>query len=83
MLVATPDGPRVVVHELGNLRGPQFLPIHGVAQSHLCFERQFTSELAREHRIVAYDVRGHGCSDSRSKRSTIPTASAGPTRWGP
>jgi len=63
MLVATPDGPRVVVHEWGNPRGPELLLIHGVAQSHLCFERQFTSELAREHRIVAYDVRGHGCSD--------------------
>ena len=63
MLVATPDGPRVVVHEWGNPRGPELLLIHGVAQSHLCFERQFTSELAREHRIVAYDVRGHGGSD--------------------
>ena len=63
VLVATPDGPRVVVHEWGNPRGPEILLIHGVAQSHLCFERQFTSELAREHRIVAYDVRGHGGSD--------------------
>jgi non-heme chloroperoxidase len=63
VLVATPDGPRVVVHEWGNPRGPEILMIHGVAQSHLCFERQFTSELAREHRIVAYDVRGHGGSD--------------------
>jgi pimeloyl-ACP methyl ester carboxylesterase len=63
MFVATPDGPRVVVHEWGNPRGPEILLIHGVAQSHLCFERQVTSELARTHRIVTYDVRGHGGSD--------------------
>lgn len=63
MLVATPDGPRVVVHEWGNPSGPEVLLIHGVAQGHLCFERQFTSELVRGHRIVAYDVRGHGGSD--------------------
>ncbi len=63
LLVATPDGPTVVVHEWGNPRGPELLLIHGVAQSHLCFERQFGSELAQEHRIVAYDVRGHGGSD--------------------
>lgn len=63
LLAATPDGPTVVVHEWGNPRGPEILLIHGVAQSHLCFERQFGSELAREHRIVAYDVRGHGGSD--------------------
>ena len=80
MLVATPDGPRVIVHEWGNPRGPEILLIHGVAQSHLCFERQFTRELAREHRIVAYDVRGHGGSDKPLERSSIPTASAGPTR---
>ncbi len=62
-LVTAPDGPAVVVHEWGNPRGPELLLIHGVAQSHLCFARQFGSELAREHRIVAYDVRGHGGSD--------------------
>jgi pimeloyl-ACP methyl ester carboxylesterase len=62
-LVTAPDGPTVVVHEWGNAQGPEILLIHGVAQSHLCFERQFGGELAREHRLVAYDVRGHGGSD--------------------
>ena len=61
--VATPDGITVAVHEWGNPRGPELLLIHGVAQSHLCFERQFRGKLARTHRIVAYDVRGHGGSD--------------------
>lgn len=63
MLVAAPDGPRVVVHEWGNPQGPEVLLIHGVAQSHLCFSRQFAGPFAREYRFVAYDVRGHGGSD--------------------
>jgi non-heme chloroperoxidase len=63
MLVATPDGPTVVVHEWGRADGPELLLIHGVAQSHLCFARQFGSALAQHCRIVAYDVRGHGGSD--------------------
>lgn len=62
-LVTTPDGINVAVHEWGDPQGPELLLIHGVAQSHLCFERQFRGELARGHRIVAYDVRGHGGSD--------------------
>ncbi len=62
-LVETPDGPTVAVHEWGDPSGPELLLIHGVAQSHLCFARQFGGELARDHRIVAYDVRGHGGSD--------------------
>lgn len=62
-LVTTPDGVTIVVHEWGNPHGPEILLIHGVAQSHLCFVRQFDGELARKHRIVAFDVRGHGGSD--------------------
>jgi pimeloyl-ACP methyl ester carboxylesterase len=62
-LVATPDGPKVVVHEWGSPQGPEILLIHGVAQSHLCFARQYGGPLAERHRIVAYDVRGHGGSD--------------------
>jgi pimeloyl-ACP methyl ester carboxylesterase len=63
MLVTTPDGLVVAVHEWGNPQGPELLLIHGVAQSHLSFERQFTSALAGQFRVVAYDVRGHGGSD--------------------
>lgn len=61
--VQTPDGPIVAVHEWGNPSGPEVLLIHGQAQSHLCFSRQYGGELARHNRIVAYDVRGHGGSD--------------------
>ena len=61
--VKTPDGVTLAVHEWGNPNGPELLFIHGVAQSHLSFARQIDSELAKDHRIVAFDLRGHGASD--------------------
>jgi pimeloyl-ACP methyl ester carboxylesterase len=36
--------------------------VHGFAQSHLCFEPQFRSDLVRHCRVVAFDMRGHGSS---------------------
>lgn len=61
--VVTPDGVSVSVSEWGNPAGPEILLIHGQAQSVLSFKRQTDSELARDFRIVAYDLRGHGLSD--------------------
>ena len=61
--VTTPDGVAVSVGEWGNPAGPEILLIHGQAQSVLSFKRQTDSALAREFRIVAYDLRGHGASD--------------------
>ncbi len=61
--VTTPDGVRLAVQEWGNKSGPEILLIHGLAQSHLSFARQFASPLARDHRIVSFDLRGHGLSD--------------------
>jgi len=75
--VATPDGVRVSVGEWGNPAGPAILLIHGQAQSHLCFNRQFDSALARDFRLVAYDLRGHGLSD----KPTDPAAYQDGKRW--
>jgi non-heme chloroperoxidase len=61
--VTTPDGVSVSVCEWGNPAGPEILLIHGQAQSVLSFKRQTGSALARDFRIVAYDLRGHGGSD--------------------
>jgi non-heme chloroperoxidase len=61
--VTTPDGVAVSVGEWGNPAGPEILLIHGQAQSVLSFKRQTSSTLARDFRIVAYDLRGHGASD--------------------
>ncbi|MEJ0074808.1 MAG: alpha/beta fold hydrolase [Alphaproteobacteria bacterium] len=48
---------------MGNPQGPEILLIHGFAQSHMSWMRQVNSDLAREFRIVTYDLRGHGNSD--------------------
>jgi pimeloyl-ACP methyl ester carboxylesterase len=61
--VTAPDGVTVAVREWGNPAGREILFIHGVGQSHLSFVRQMDADLARDHRIVAYDTRGHGASD--------------------
>ena len=58
--VKTPDGVDISVREWGNPEGWPILFVHGLAQSHLSFLPQFTSELGRTHRLVAYDLRGHG-----------------------
>jgi len=48
------------VREWGNPAGRAILFVHGLAQSHLSFAPQFESSLATRHRLVAYDLRGHG-----------------------
>ena len=58
--VRTPDGVDISVREWGNPEGWPILFVHGLAQSHLSFLPQFASELADRHRLVAYDLRGHG-----------------------
>lgn len=61
--ITAPDGVRLAVYEWGDPAGPAVLLIHGFAQCHLCFARQFTSDLLQGFRILAYDQRGHGASD--------------------
>lgn len=50
------------VMEMGNPTGPEILFIHGMGMSYLSFQPQYQSDLAREFRIVAMDLRGHGGS---------------------
>ena len=59
----TADGVRLATYEWGNPAGPALVLVHGFAQCHLCFAPQVASALARDFRIVAYDLRGHGASD--------------------
>src|SRR5450755_2505155 len=61
--VTTPDGLNISAQEWGNPAGPEILFIHGFSQSHLSWMRQVDSDLAKEFRIVTYDLRGHGNSD--------------------
>lgn len=61
-IVHSSDGVALSVREWGNPDGAEILLIHGFAQCHLAFVRQIDSELAQRHRIVAFDMRGHGAS---------------------
>jgi pimeloyl-ACP methyl ester carboxylesterase len=62
MMVAA-DGVRLATYEWGNPAGRELVLVHGFSQCHLCFAPQVASDLARDFRIVAYDLRGHGASD--------------------
>jgi pimeloyl-ACP methyl ester carboxylesterase len=57
-------GLRLHVREWGNADGPPILFMHGLSQSHLCWDRQYDSALADEFRLVAFDLRGHGMSEA-------------------
>ena len=51
------------VVESGNPQGRPILYIHGLSQCWLQWSRQMNSDLIRDHRLVAMDLRGHGHSD--------------------
>jgi non-heme chloroperoxidase len=52
------------VREWGRSTGIPILLIHGWSQNHLCWVKQWTSDLRNEFRIVALDLRGHGMSEA-------------------
>ncbi|MET0733223.1 MAG: alpha/beta hydrolase [Casimicrobiaceae bacterium] len=58
--IRTPDGVDISVREWGRPEGWPILFVHGLAQSHLSFLPQYASHLADQHRLIAYDLRGHG-----------------------
>ena len=61
--VSSPDGVRLATYEFGNPQGPAILFLHGYAQAALSWDRQLRDPaLAREFRMVAIDLRGHGMS---------------------
>ena len=51
------------VEESGNPEGKPMLFIHGFSQCRLSWAKQMNSDLARDFRLVAVDIRGHGLSD--------------------
>jgi non-heme chloroperoxidase len=57
------DGTQLHLVETGNAKGRPVLFIHGFSQCWLAWNRQLTSDLAGDHRLVAMDMRGHGLSD--------------------
>lgn len=62
--VRTPDGLQIAAYEYGNPAGQPILFVHGFMQCSLSWDRQLrNADLARDFRMVAYDIRGHGMSD--------------------
>ena len=61
--VTAPDGVKIATYEWGNPSGPELVFIHGFSQSYLAFSKQISSDLAKDYRIIAFDLRGHGESD--------------------
>jgi len=57
-------GIQLHVREWGNASAPSILFIHGWSQNHLCWSKQYESELATSYRLVAPDLRGHGMSEA-------------------
>ena len=55
-------GLRLHVEQRGEPLGPPIVFVHGWSQSQLCWERQLAGPLAREFRLVTFDLRGHGMS---------------------
>jgi len=62
--VTTPDGLAIAASEWGNPAGAEIVFIHGLSQCSLSWMRQLgDAALARDFRMIAYDLRGHGASD--------------------
>jgi len=76
--VRTPDNITIAAQEWGNPKGPELVFIHGLGQSHLSWEKQYDSSLAKDFRILTYDLRGHGDSEKPSE----PTMYSEGKRWG-
>lgn len=60
--VITEQGVPLAVFETGNPSGPPIVLLHGFGYNHACFQPQFQSDLAKDYRLVAIDLRGHGYS---------------------
>jgi non-heme chloroperoxidase len=56
-------GVRLCVEETGNPSGRPVLFVHGLSQCRLAWNHQLHSDLTRDLRLVALDLRGHGDSD--------------------
>ena len=63
MRVIGGGGVNLHVVEGGNPAGMPILFIHGYCQSTFAWRKQFGSDLERDFRLIAFDLRGHGRSE--------------------
>jgi pimeloyl-ACP methyl ester carboxylesterase len=77
--VTAPDGVSVAVQDWtpDAAQLPALIFIHGFSQSHGAWLKQVSSSLAEKHRLVTYDLRGHGNSD----KPTDPMYYRESSRW--
>ena len=68
-------GLNMAVYEAGNAGGPPIIFIHGFTGSVLTWQRQFSSSLSNDFRLVTYDLRGHGSSDKPLDAPSYTTSS--------
>ena len=62
--IRSSDGLVLAGYEYGNPKGPEILFIHGFSQCSLAWNNQFYSTaLANDFRLIAFDIRGHGASE--------------------
>lgn len=60
--VSAPDGVQLAVQESGDPQGAPLILIHGLLGSHLNWDAQRADPALQRHRLISYDLRGHGLS---------------------
>ncbi len=76
--IVTPDGLTLAAQEWGNPDGPPVLFLHAFGMTHVAWLKQLTGSLAKTHRLVTFEHRGHGASD----KPADPAAYADGARFG-
>jgi 3-oxoadipate enol-lactonase len=69
-MLATVNGTKLYYAESGNSSGTPVVLIHGFPFSHEMWKPQ-VEVLSKNHRVVVYDVRGHGDSDAGDGQYTL------------
>jgi pimeloyl-ACP methyl ester carboxylesterase len=70
-IATAPDGASIVYEVAGD--GPPIVLVHGITESRRSWD-PLVAPLAREHRVVAVDLRGHGESDRRPPYDALTMA---------
>jgi pimeloyl-ACP methyl ester carboxylesterase len=66
--VTSSDGVSLAVYERGVAHRPTVLLVHGYPDNHAVWDA-VADELAEDHHVVSYDVRGTGASDKPAERA--------------
>lgn len=73
-MVITSDGFSLAVADVGPRDARACIFVHGIAQSKMSWESVLAGPLASNHRLVAFDLRGHGGSDKPSDTAAFARA---------